>query len=393
VNSSTEAVSTDDTGDSIHAIQPFLVGNFLSSSATTPTLTTMPGIGHYLTTPDPSPVSPRAESVSLADSSDLHGFSAFGETTLSADMMDFAIDMDGIDFFLGSVSDPSSYDIPMLDTGHGSNSSNPGQTRSDIASLLIPSARKSTSLAGIALSRETTAVELVSNGQPPSSDSDLVNGTAVKDPSSCGHLTRALDLLKMLSLGRQLPQASVPGLESSVASDETNKNKGRIHTVLKENKHCIEVVEEILGCKCSDDCFLHTTLSMVVLKMLGRYAIAARTHPVGTSGGESEQDMFISMGFTSHETGNEHTKRRAYDGSSDEVGTVAPRLVLRELYHVQRLVNQITTKVQSIQEAGGNEDDLMMGPFSTSTLDQIKSDLRNNLNTLSTRLIKRLRDR
>lgn len=148
----------------------------------------------------------------------------------------------------------------------------------------------------------------------------------------------------------------------------------------------------MLACSCTEGSFLLTVLSMIVLKMLGRYAAGA--------GRDAARRPGCGYG----------TPRA--DG--DEQQRIAAQLVLSELHRVQCLVNQLSPRLKgprygrrpqgSLQgraadrdiwgcQSGilGDRDDPPATLFSASTMDQMESDLRKSLSTLSLGIIHTLR--
>jgi hypothetical protein len=191
-------------------------------------------------------------------------------------------------------------------------------------------------------------------------------------PGGC--LAQALDLLKSVSVSSgNLPQA-----------------------LLLENKMCTDTVSRMLSCSCTEDGFLLTVLSMIVLKVLGRYASAA---------GRDAAGRHIGGPFT---PGYGTFRADECELECDDQQRIAAQSVLGELHRVQRLVNQLSPRLKTPREvgivnSGGNgtlgmtgdscRDDTSTAPFSASTMDQIGSDLRKSLSALSLGIIHNLRQR
>jgi len=149
---------------------------------------------------------------------------------------------------------------------------------------------------------------------------------------------------------------------------------------------------------------------MIVLKVLVRYAGAARIQPRGVGGVERPPDGSAKMHSASSSKDHIGQLGSTFDFAHDSegLGRIAAQHVLSELHRVQTLVNQLSPRLKWPKEVGGNilgSDRYMMGlppitaqdegvsmmSFSAGTLDQLESDLRTNLTILSAELINRLR--
>lgn len=259
---------------------------------------------HFITPPPSlSSTSLQPENALVADFSD--ALSALGDVGMSPGLPDFGSELPSMNFFMTSMD--ASFGLPVLD---------------DIAALI------------------------------PAESMPSTHQTSVTCSDACpgGCLTRALDLLKSISV-----DASAPSGASASPPQ----------ALLLENKLSTDVVNRMLACSCTEDGFLLTVLSMIVLKVLGRYAAAA--------GRDAARRPGCGYG----------TPRA--DG--DERQRIAAQLVLSELHRVQRLVNQLSPRLKEPRDAGGPQGSL----FSASTMDQMGSDLRKSLSTLSLGIIHNLR--
>jgi hypothetical protein len=162
-----------------------------------------------------------------------------------------------------------------------------------------------------------------------------------------------------------------------------------------ENKEAIEAVSTVLQCSCTEDGYLLTLLSMILLRILGRYAAAARKRSVATAASFEKGDRPSS-------SSNDH----------ESLGRIAAQLILGELHHMQRLVNQLSPRLK-VRERGedasegtldressrdffGSFPSLTDGgtglaPFSPAILNQLEKDLRKSLSSLSLEIINILR--
>ncbi len=103
------------------------------------------------------------------------------------------------------------------------------------------------------------------------------------------------------------------------------------------------------------DGFLLNVLFMIVLKVLAQYAAVARIQPQGAGRSDMEVDKPTRLATNivpSGEDSNTRVLGRCYTVRQDDEGRgrTAARLVLSELHHVQRLVNQLSPKLKEYRE-------------------------------------------
>ncbi|MCJ1399418.1 hypothetical protein MMC11_002620 [Xylographa trunciseda] len=225
--------------------------------------------------------------------------------------------------------------------------------------------------------------------------------------STCGCLMQALECMKIFSSTK--PPACV--LSNSLDSAATASNLGHsghpsAQAVVLENKKTIEAVSNMLHCSCAEDAYLLTMLSMIIFKILGRYAVAARKQP----GEATERREKASRNASSKE---QVRLLSSYCPDDEDLGRIAAQLILSELHRVQRLVNQLSPRLKTrglgasgkaggisgVKDAGGDsqmsspsDDEMTAAPFSATTLDQIEIDLRKCLSTLSSEIISMLQN-
>ncbi|KKY32003.1 putative c6 transcription factor [Diaporthe ampelina] len=230
--------------------------------------------------------------------------------------------------------------------------------------------------------------------------------TRAPDTPSCGCLTQSLELLKMLS-AQHVPQTGLSGSESNETQNATTS--GPSHSVLTENKQSIDAVSERLTCpSCAGDSFLLAVLSMTVLKILERYAAAARAQPGGaeTTHPEAAKTSRLANSILASSKSQMVVVSRTYNTPRHR-GRRAAQLVLRELHHVQGLVNQLSPKLMRPKDRerrdlgpeelwgrlgrAGDHDRGPEAPFSATTLGQIESDVRKSLSALSSEIKNGLR--
>ncbi|KAL4867601.1 hypothetical protein BDV12DRAFT_117909 [Aspergillus spectabilis] len=336
-------------------------------------------------------------------SSDLS--SVLADSNMFLSLSDFDPDPNDMDF---SMTDY--FELPPID-GDGV-----PRSLNDIGSLLIPETI-SFGLGALDSNDPLSAPFAVSSWVPslassvPTSSTTDPNTTmrAPATDTSCGCVTEALDLLKTLSSAQSFPASSVSG--ASPAPSSSMAAMGSAQAVLVENKHHVETVSNLLSCSsCTEDAFRLVIVSMIVLKILERYASAARIQVFGSRAGSVESDTGPRSANSMISSSKDQMRAlsRTYTMPRDDSasGYAPARLVLSELHRVQRLVNRLSPKLRGskegdargmehtmwgrLQVANGN-DKTQSTPFSSNTLAQMESDMRNSLSSLSADIINRLR--
>lgn len=391
--------------DTIQAMQPSVGACFLSPSITPPAASS----NYFDMSPQAMsiPASPRPDHVFATEASDV--FSVLGEANMFSALADFGSDGNDVDFMMSAMDSP--FGMPVMDS-HAM-----AEAHNDIGSLLIPPQGINMDLPSSDISSSIGPISAPSrvNSFAPdlqvlaAGNSEVARAT---DTSSCGCLTQSLDLLKTLS-AQPASQAGLPGPESQETPDALTYGSSS-HSVLTENKQSIEAVSERLTCTaCAGDNFLLAVLSMTVLKILERYAAAARGAQSGGSGAarpndqEAERASRLANSILASSKDQMVVLSRTYNTPRNR-GRKAAQLVLSELHRVQRLVNQLSPKLRQPKEAerrtlepelefwgrqsmSRGYDPGPTAPFSATTLGQMESDVRKSLSALSSEIINGLR--
>jgi hypothetical protein len=241
-------------------------------------------------------------------------------------------------------------------------------------------------------------------------NSDLMMSTMMRGPTtdiSCGCVVQALDLLKTLSSAQASPTSSIFDTCSSLSASITAM--GSMQAVLVENKQHLESVNSMLSCSaCTEDAFRLVLLSMVVLKILGRYASVARIQAFDPKVGIVGTGPMLANSMIPSSKDQMSGLSGTYSIPRDESASVsAPaRLVpLGELHRVQRLVDRLSSKLRGDQECDtraveqspsdrfhvtNTNDRIQSITLSSNTLAQVESDMRNALTSLAADIIIRL---
>ncbi len=232
------------------------------------------------------------------------------------------------------------------------------------------------------------------------SDAQSYQGPRVAD-APCFCLVRALGLMEQLFL-----KPSTPCTTSATQGLDKDITVPTIQAVMAKNEHTIEDVSTMLRCSCSQDGYLLTIMSLIVFKVLSWYAAAAaaRKTPSSSSGKQSVQSSDSS--YSRHSSLSEQVVQDpvvigSYSLEGEDSARMARQLVLSELHRVQRLLNQLSTKLKA-QAAksgadtpnslgGGDSDSETTLPLSGLMLDQLGVDLRKQLKALSLEIVEGLR--
>lgn len=242
-----------------------------------------------------------------------------------------------------------------------------------------------------------------------------------RPPSSCSCMAQMLALMSKFFQG--------PGDEQLPVED-----------VVSHNDAIVETITATLNCACSDDCYLLVIMSLLVLKVLDRYAVATtqqqqqlgstaakRDRLFGNRASEESSAPSLHTGTTASSTpsltsslsspgkrgGGRENHRASIDScgmEEDECDRVARQLVLSKLHRVQRLVSQLSQKlrdqqaelggplasnssldmmVRSVFAAGSVRDEGAMSntPLSSTLLHQFLSDIRVRLKGLASTIV------
>ncbi|KAI0126595.1 hypothetical protein BJ170DRAFT_412577 [Xylariales sp. AK1849] len=375
-------------------VQPSPSACFPSKGSTSSSLATSESNSYFtvplalsISTPHNGP-----ESESVSDSTDVFSVLVLGDSINSPWQADFGSEISDMDFLMPTID--TTFDLSSLQSGSFD------QEMSDSASLLESSgALKRSRWSSVANTGTTSSGKSSISSYSQILPSETPSAPSAAHSPSCGCLATALDLLKLLSLAR-LANAD---------------SQGSAPILLAENKQSIESINNMMACpSCGGDSFLLTILSMIVLKILTRYAVAARTQRQGTKpqGAEAIVGIKPADSIISKE-GQRRQPSHNYavpDDNKTHEGSAA-QLVLGELHRVQRLANQLSSKFKRstegdggkpgavLQILGGHDNGIddsgnsMVASFSASTLGLVESDVRQSLRSLSGNIIKGLRQK
>ncbi|KAL2831700.1 C6 zinc finger domain protein [Aspergillus cavernicola] len=385
-------------GDTINAVGLSPQAGYATNGTVPPT--SLRGNDSFLDTPPSMTIatSLMPDNVPGTYSSDV--FSVLGDSNIFPQLVDWDPDINDMDFLMTDY-----FENPVMD------SNSVTDTLNNIGSLPMPDESINFDLVSSDANDLMTASFAVPSLAPSVQTPSTANSSAMRSTttdSSCGCATQALDLLKTLSSAQSSVISTFAGTDLALSSDMANM--GFAHTVLLENKQIMETVSRMLSCSsCTEDAFLLAILSMIVLKILERYATAARTQIHGSRAGSVESDTVPRLANSIISSSKDHmmalssTYNMPRDDSAS--GQVPARLVLSELHRVQRLVNHLSTKLKGPKQGDGRgmehafwarpkvaeeNDKPIATPFSSNTLAHMESDLRESLSFLSADIINRL---
>ncbi|KAK4646101.1 hypothetical protein QC761_207360 [Podospora bellae-mahoneyi] len=240
--------------------------------------------------------------------------------------------------------------------------------------------------------------------------------SVVQKPQCCFSI--AIDILSRL-----FPPAPA-GCKHPPASQVDTPKARTIESVISENKQTIESLTRLLDCDCSTDQYLISLMTLIALKVMGWYAAAAddaaSAHPAafewpGSQSSSRSRSSVSSGSVASGSLGEQVLRLPTIVGNYCVAGQhqdrMAAQLVLSELHRVQKIVNGLSSRLESIrlraaQDGGSgassgssNVGDVSeqplggarAGPLSVPTFTQLEDDLRKRFRVLSSETINVLR--
>ena len=345
--------------------------------------------------PSPGVVHPSRVSTSGASSDLFPSLLSPVDQSLSSALTDSITDLNN------SFASPTSFSAPDLPNSDILDQSHFFSTGADISS------KGSTTLFDTSPVFEDAMYDLLALSTPESPSTSRASTCSdvqgYQGPSeaneACFCLGRSLGLMKQL-----FPKPSTPCTTSTTQRLDKDTAVPTIQVVMAKNERMIEAVGTMLRCSCSQDGYLLTILSLIVFKVLSWYAAAARTMP--SSDDNSQSVPGSRTPHSPHSSSSEQMVQEpavigGYHLDGEDSARMAAQLVLGELHRVQRLMNQLSAKL-NVQAAksgvdtpnslgGGNSDSETTLPLSGLILDQLGVDLRKRLRALSLEIVKGLR--
>ncbi|KAK9418012.1 putative Zn(2)-C6 fungal-type domain-containing protein [Seiridium unicorne] len=194
-----------------------------------------------------------------------------------------------------------------------------------------------------------------------------------------------------------------------------------VHSVIVKNKEVLGAISTILQCACAQDGHLLVILCVIVSRVLNWYGIAARRCPMDDSEGNVDQHGSGDFTVRNHpsNTRSENASQQLdwtantvplavaaagdYPLQGEDSARMRSQLVLSELHRVQRLVGELAVKLRhqngkpGYVDMSGDDSALgygtsdMLPPMSVELMDQLESNLREQLKVLSSEIVEDLR--
>lgn len=261
---------------------------------------------------------------------------------------------------------------PTITTSSSSSSSNIGlQDATTQFSCSVPSSEASAT-SSLLDSNSSSCLNLGLDS------SHMLFNPPTTDVDDTGCLGTALGLMNQLSCENDLHQSSPFSHDSGSSYDPScTRHSQRLDQVITDNKNAIHTIGCLLQTEDIKDGYCLVIISLVVSKILSRYAAAAQ------GGGENmrkDEDMTMFGGGLA-------SARSSF--RPDDLDPQTVQRVLAELYQVQDLVDKFSARLQA--SVAKSNAALTWSPFSSTMLNQLDVELRKRLSNLSLELIDGLR--
>lgn len=248
----------------------------------------------------------------------------------------------------------------------------------------------------------------------PSLPSDAITGKLPKTNEIHGNFTKdfenshrcfpyALDTLNKLFTGDET--ACMMSLGEHSYSRSNGLHQSSVHTIISRNEHAIKEMSRILQCPCSANSFLLTIVALVIFKVLDWYAHAAKMATTG------EDETLNGNPYSSLPSPRQRSVEPTVGSNDRDYDPQSAQLVLVELHRVQRVLSQLSPKLQACgpepQRRRGStassqpsmvnpqfcEEVMTMAslPFSSVIIEQLEPEVRNRIRILSAEIIGFLR--
>lgn len=203
----------------------------------------------------------------------------------------------------------------------------------------------------------------------------LLNSTTEALDAQVDCLGTALRLMNQLSSEKEfkLPPSAHNRMMPCDLADQ--KPPQRLEEIISDNNDAINTVDCLLQSHDVQDGYCLVIISLIVSKILSRYAAAAQRETLGNA----DDAAAFSSGPSPAQSGPK----------PDEPNPQSVQRILAELYQVQGLIDRFSSKLQvSVAKTAVG---LTCSPFSGTVLSQLDAELRKGLSNLSLELIDGLR--
>jgi hypothetical protein len=206
--------------------------------------------------------------------------------------------------------------------------------------------------------------------------------------NSCCSFVRTIALLN------NLPSAATRGC--SAFPNQIDLSTDTVQSILSTNEQTVQAINEMLQCDCADG-YLLAVLSIIILKTLSWYAAVVRQTP----NLEAEHSIGVDPPSLSPLRGELGSQADEYGLDSEDHIRLVRQQVLSQLHRVQRLVNLLSQRTQTVDGGGCGAPPTppshqtnsieSLFPFPVAMLDQMEVNLRKRLRDLSAEILDLLR--
>ncbi|KAF7176463.1 hypothetical protein CNMCM7691_002781 [Aspergillus felis] len=273
---------------------------------------------------------------------------------------------DILNFYIDDFTD-SSQKLPMIHLPGGDNE--------------FDSLHQQPSLANF----DSMAALLSSNHAPSIGEATASPGQPTN--SSCS-------FVRTITLLNNFPSPATRGC--SAFPVQINPSTDTVKSILSANEQTVQAINEMLQCDCADG-YLLAVLSIILLKTLSSYAAVVRQTP----NLEAEHSIGVDPPSLSPLRGELGAQLDEYGLDSEDHIRLVGQQVLSQLHRVQRLVNLLSQRTQTVGGGGcgapltppSHQTTSMesLFPFPAAMLDQMEANLRKRLRDLSAEILDLLR--
>jgi hypothetical protein len=187
-----------------------------------------------------------------------------------------------------------------------------------------------------------------------------------------------------------------------------------IESVIADNKQIIDTIQTVLECRCGQDEYVATLVSLILFKAMGWYVAVARSRSSPAPRDSGMGSLRPSSASFEEQVLDLPAVVGGYCVDGHHQSRMAAQLVLSELHRVQRLVTLVGRRLESLRHRSFSQDSstssssasssvidsgcpsLMLSGLGTSpllsnTLSHLEDDLRKRLRAVSSETIDILR--
>ncbi|KAI1874903.1 uncharacterized protein JN550_002332 [Neoarthrinium moseri] len=236
------------------------------------------------------------------------------------------------------------------------------------------------------------------NPTPATKDTEVSNSTPAS--SSCNCLTQLFGALKKLMMDISSESNLPKAIDEPATGCRTPLNgRTKAQIVVLDNQQVISSISGILQCSCEKDGYMLTILATIVTKLLSRYAEAV-PRLLGSAEKRNAQWGFLAAKLVQ----TQHIEDDCV--FFEDAERMAAQEILNELHRVQRLVNELSPRLRTQEDAVHPDDSperqlllslssqnkALQRPFSAITVEGIGRDMRASLSSLSRGIISILQE-